>query len=70
MALFTVGKKTMNGILKFYGAILGIAVIIAGLFLSVYSLMNNSFMGGMALYLGISGIVIGAIIAVAAWKTS
>lgn len=54
---------------KLYGTILGAIIMVAASILVIYSLMEPNFMDGRSLYVGISGIAIGAIIVFAAWKS-
>lgn len=51
-----------------YGAILGLIIAVAGAAVTGYALMDPSSLGNTGTLIGISGIVIGIIIAVASWK--
>ncbi|MBC7127735.1 MAG: hypothetical protein ABC585_07560 [Candidatus Methanosuratincola petrocarbonis] len=51
-----------------YGAILGLIIAVIGAVVTGYTLMDPSALGITGTLIGISGIAIGLIIAVAAWR--
>ncbi|MDH7556243.1 MAG: hypothetical protein ACQXXL_04865 [Candidatus Methanosuratincola sp.] len=51
-----------------YGVILGLIIAAIGAAVTGYTLMDPSALGITGTLIGVSGIVIGLIIAVAAWK--
>ncbi|MEJ5292848.1 MAG: hypothetical protein WHS82_04540 [Candidatus Methanosuratincola sp.] len=51
-----------------YGLILGLIVTITSVIVTGYTLMDQSFLGNAGTLVGASGIAIGLIIAIAAWR--
>lgn len=53
---------------RVYGTVLGSIIAAVGAIVTGYALMDSSFMGSLGIVAGVAGIIIGAIIAFAAWK--